>query len=198
VSGQELDPYVIVLAGPNGAGKSTAAPFLLPSALSIAHFVNADVIAQGLSGFRPESVAVEAGRVMLSRLTELADARESFAFETTLSGKHFARRLKDLRSVGYKVHLFFLYLPSADMAVHRVTRRIQLGGHAVPDDVIRRRYELGLRNLFRLYLPLTTSWTIYDNSIGGRPRLIASGAESSAAVLAQPDLFQQLKATYDD
>lgn len=192
------DPYVIVLAGPNGAGKSTAAPLLLPTSLGITQFVNADVIAQGLSGFRPESAAIEAGRIMLARLTELAEARENFAFETTLSGKHFARRLKDLRGEGYKVHLFFLYLPSADMAVVRVARRVQLGGHSVPEDTIRRRYELGLRNLFRLYLPLTTSWTIYDNSVAGRPALIASGAGSDAEVIAQPDVFQQLKATYDD
>src|SRR5258706_9202425 len=166
-------PRVIVLAGPNGAGKSTAAPFLLHSALRVSEFVNADVIAQGLSAFNPENAAMEAGRVMLERLRALADAREDFAFETTLASRSFAKWIAGLLQTGYEFHLFFFYLNDAEWAVQRVSRRVQLGGHSVPEDMIRRRYQRGLHNLFNLYIPLTTTWRIYDNMREDGPHLIA-------------------------
>ena len=115
-------PLVVVVAGPKGAGKSTTAPRLLRGVLSVSEFVNADPIAQGLSLFRPESVAIEAGRVMLARLRALARAREDFAYETTLASRSFARWLRDLRDSGYRAHLVFLSLPSADLAVARVAQ----------------------------------------------------------------------------
>src|SRR5690606_37057375 len=134
----------MLLAGPNGAGKSTSAPNLLKGVLAVEEFVNADVIAQGLSAYRPESAAVAAGRVMLERLRFLAARRQDFAFDTTLAGRGHARWLRELRSTGYRAHLIFLSLPSADLAVARVAERVRQGGHHVPDDVVRRRFGAGL------------------------------------------------------
>lgn len=167
----------MILAGPNGAGKSTAAPDLLQDALSVNEFVNADVIARGLSAFDPDSAAIAAGRVMLARLHDLADQRASFAFETTLASRSFAPWLRDLRASGYAVHLFFLWLPSADLAVQRVAQRVTAGGHHLPEDTVRRRYHTGIRNFFTLYQPFATSWALYDCS-GPKAKLVAEGVES--------------------
>lgn len=168
-------PGVIVLAGPNGAGKSTTAPKLLKGALAVTEFVNPDTIAQGLSAFAPERHRLAAGRVMLNRLHELVQRRATFSFETTLASRSFAPWLKSLRTKGYRVHLVFLWLASADLAVKRVQDRVRLGGHHVAEVDIRRRYVSGLRNCFHLYLPLTNTWRIYNNSDPSGPRLIARG-----------------------
>ena len=172
-------PSVIVLAGPNGAGKSTTAPKLLKGALGVTEFVDADTIARGLSAFQPERVALSAGRIMLTRLKELAAQRVSFAYETTLASRMFARWLAELRQSGYRVHILFLWLPSADLAVDRVVDRVRMGGHNVPEETIRRRYAAGLRNFFALYQPLANTWRIYDNSSRTGPRLIARGRAST-------------------
>jgi predicted ABC-type ATPase len=155
---------VIVLAGPNGAGKTTAAPALLRNEIGLSSFVNADVIAQGLAGFSPESVASEAARIMLARLDELHAAGETFAFESTLSGRGHLTRLRRLAESGYEVQLFFLWLPSPELAIARVETRARHGGHHILRNVIRRRYERGLRNFVRLYRPLATAWRVYDGS----------------------------------
>ena len=133
-------PSVVILAGPNGAGKSTAAPALLEGTLAVNEFVNADVMARDLSADDPDSAAIAAGRVMLTRLSELAGGRGSFAFETTLASRTFAPWLRDLRASGYDVQLVFLWLPSADFAIERVADRVRSGGHNVPEETIRRRY----------------------------------------------------------
>jgi len=133
-------PQAVVIAGPNGAGKTSAAPDLLQDAVGIDAFVNADVIAQGLAAFSPESAAFVAGRIMLRRIEELARAREDFAFESTLAGRSAHRLLTGLVGVGYDVHIFYLWLPSPDLAVARVRRRVETGGHDVPEPVIRRRF----------------------------------------------------------
>lgn len=182
-------PVVVVLAGPNGAGKSTTAPTLLKGALGVTEFVNPDVIAQGLSAFAPERTAMPAGRIMLRRIHELAGRRENFAFETTLASRSFAPWLAQLRARGYRVHFLFLWLPSADMAVARVKDRVRLGGHNVPEDQVRRRYQAGLRNFFRLYQPLATSWRLYDNSGSPPPRLIARGRGSQVTVIAKKRIW---------
>ncbi len=174
----EARPSVVILAGPNGAGKSTAAPELLQGELAVTEFVNADVIARGLSAFDPDRAALAAGRVMLARLDELARQRESFAFETTLASRSFAPWLRDLRASGYAVHLFFLWLSSPDLAVQRVADRVRSGGHDVPADTIRRRYRAGVRNFFSLYQPVVTTWAVYDCS-GLKSQLIAEGLESA-------------------
>jgi predicted ABC-type ATPase len=143
-------PHVVVLAGPNGAGKSTAAPALLAGTLGLTDFVNADVIARGLSAFRPQDAALEAGRIMLERLRSLASLQASFAFETTLASRSFAPWIADLRRQNYVFHLVFLYLPGPEAAIARVAERVRSGGHDVPVETIRRRYTAGLRNFFHL------------------------------------------------
>jgi predicted ABC-type ATPase len=168
-------PHLIVMAGPNGAGKSTTAPLLLRGTLGVDEFVNADIIAQGLSAFQPEGAAFRAGRVMLERIHYLANKRVNFAFETTLVSRTFATWIADLRAAGYDFHLIFLWLPHEEFAVARVAERVRMGGHNVPEAVIRRRFDSGLRNFFQLYQPLSDFWRFYDNSVPAGPRLIASG-----------------------
>lgn len=168
----EANPSIVILAGPNGAGKSTAAPALLRGLLGVSEFVDADVIARGLSAFNAESVAIPAGRVMLARLRELARRRASFAFETTLASRSFAPWLERLRRDGYSVHIVFLWLPSAEFAIERVADRVRMGGHSVPTDTVRRRYRTGVRNFFHLYERLASTWRVYDGSRDA-PKLIA-------------------------
>ena len=168
-------PKVVILAGPNGVGKSTSAAKLLLGPFHVDEFVNADAIAQGLSAFAPDRVAIEAGRVMLHRLKELAAQRASFAFETTLASRSFASWLQNLKTAGYEVHLLFLWLPNAEMAVARVAERVRAGGHDVPKATIRRRYTAGLKNLRTLYSPLANSWKVMDSTRIRSLRLIAAG-----------------------
>jgi predicted ABC-type ATPase len=164
---------VVVIGGPNGAGKTTAAPQLLPMSFSIREFVNADEIARGLSPFNPQGSAVAAGRVMLDRIRALVEAGESFAFETTCAGRGYARLLRACRHAGYRSMLIFLWLPSVNDALTRVARRVKDGGHGIPDDVVRRRYAAGLRNMHHVYLPLVDFALIYDNSDDGRGLIAA-------------------------
>ena len=187
-------PLAIVLAGPNGAGKSTTAPYLLKDALAVDEFVNADTIAQGLSAYRPDAAAVTAGKVMLERLRALASMRRDFAFETTLSGRSHARWLLELHAGGYRTHLIFLSLPSADLAVARVADRVRRGGHHVPDSVVRRRFSAGLRNLFSVYMHAVDAWTIYDNADVVSPRLVAYRAVGASVSIADGDAWGALKA----
>jgi predicted ABC-type ATPase len=186
--------HVVVLAGPNGAGKTTLAPKLLRDVLRVGEFVNADVLASGLSAFDPERAAAAAGRVMLQRLHELAEQRVSFAFETTLASRSFAAWLARLREAGYRVHIVFLWLPSADVAVKRVADRFRMGGHAVPEEAVRRRFGAGLRNFFGLYQPLADTWRMYDNSRAGAPRLIANGRRSEVSRIADRVLWRSVEA----
>lgn len=182
----------MILAGPNGAGKSTAAPALLHGALAVNEFVNADVIARGLSAFDPDSAAIAAGRVMLARLRELAGERGSFAFETTLASRSFAPWLRELGAAGYEIHLVFLWLSSADLAIERVADRVRNGGHGIPRDVVRRRYSAGIRNFFDLYQPVTTSWVLY-NSSGPKPTLVAEGLESQPERVYDTDVWETVR-----
>lgn len=191
----EEGPSLVVLAGPNGAGKSTTAPSLLQGTLGVAEFVNADVIARGLSGFQPEAAALAAGRVMLSRMRQLASERVSFAFETTLANRLLAKWIRRLVHEGYRFHLVFLWLPSSDFAVARVAQRVRTGGHAVPEEVIRRRYETGLRNFFGLYQPIASRWWLYDNS-GATPRLVASGEKRKVTRIEDGELWQKISRGY--
>ena len=167
-------PAVVIISGPNGAGKSTIAPRVLRGALAVSEFVNADVIARGLSAVEPESVALEAGRLMLERLRRLAEATETFAFETTLASRSFAPWISTLRQQGYLFHLIYLWLPVPNMAIERVATRVLMGGHFVPDETVRRRHAGGLRNFFELYRPIADTWRCYDSS-QARPAIVASG-----------------------
>jgi predicted ABC-type ATPase len=155
--------------------------------------VNADAIAQGLSAFQPETVAFAAGRVMLARLRALAAARDSFAFETTLASRNFAPWLRTLKTQGFKVHMAFLSLPTADLAVARVAERVRQGGHDVPTDVIRRRFAAGLLNFFTLFLPVADSWQMFDNSGTAGPRLIAGQKPGADRVVFDEAAWHRLE-----
>jgi predicted ABC-type ATPase len=186
------NPHLIVIAGPNGAGKSTTAPSLLKGTLGVDEFVNADIIAQGLSGFQPEGAAFHAGRVMLERIHYLAKKRVNFAFETTLSSRTFATWITGLRKTGYDFHLVFLWLPSEEFAVARVTERVRMGGHNVPEDVVRRRFKAGLSNFYQLYKPLADFWRFYDNSDPSGPRIIASGGRKQSDNIQSIETWSRL------
>ena len=187
---------MIALAGPNGAGKSTVGPPLLKETLGVVQFVDADLIAAGLSAFAPETAALTAGKLMRRRLAELAANRTSFAFETTLAGRAYARWLTDLVATGYKFHMVFLSLPDGDFAVERVRDRVQGGGHAVPEETIRRRFNAGLRNFFVLYRPLAHSWHLYDNSGAPPPVLIAAGRGKEVSRVQDTTTWSTLLARY--
>jgi predicted ABC-type ATPase len=158
------NPRLFIIAGPNGAGKTTSAITLLPEFLRCEEYVNADGIANGLSQFRPESVAINAGRVMLLRIQELYGKKRSFAFESTLASRTFVNLLHSCKQVGYSTNIIFLWLQSPSLAIKRVMLRVQKGGHGVPPDIIKRRYEKGIENFFNLYMPIVDNWTVYDNS----------------------------------
>ncbi|MBS2004366.1 MAG: zeta toxin family protein [Candidatus Obscuribacterales bacterium] len=155
---------LIIIAGPNGAGKTTFAKEFLPNEASCPIFVNADLIAAGLSPFQPDLVAVKAGRLMLQEITEHARIGHNFAFETTLSGRSYVRLIRQWRSDGYMVVLFFLALASAEEALARVAERVAQGGHYVPDEIVRRRFDAGLRNFETLYRHEVNFWRRYNNS----------------------------------
>ncbi|HZN39177.1 MAG TPA: AAA family ATPase [Planctomycetota bacterium] len=175
-------PRVLVLAGPNGAGKSTTSQQLVHDQLGIANFVNADTIARGLAAFEPERVAAAAGRIMLHRLRELAAARADFAFETNLASRTLAPWLTSLRASGYRLLLVFLWLPSAEAAITRVRCRVREGGHHVPDEIVRRRYERGLANLRSTFLPMADAVWLFDSS-RMPARLVASGPPAALTEL---------------
>ena len=167
-------PRIVIIAGPNGAGKTTFAGEFLTNEADCPDFINADLIARGLSPFAPEKAAFEAGRVMLGLMAARVRAGRSFAFETTLSGLAYARRIPRWRRAGYHVKAIFLSLPSWELAMERVRTRVAQGGHDVEGAVVRRRFGRGLANFERVYKPLVDAWVHYDNS-GPAPRLVDSG-----------------------
>lgn len=167
----ETVPRIIVIAGPNGAGKTTFAREFLPNDANCPVFVNADLIAAGLAPFAPESVARQAGRVMLQELARHFAARVSFAFETTLSGRGYLRLIKQWQAAGYRVKLIFLQLASPEEAIARVAQRVRQGGHDIPEAMIRRRFAKGRENFERLYAPRVDAWALYDNA-GAEPVLL--------------------------
>jgi predicted ABC-type ATPase len=153
-----------IIAGPNGAGKTTASYTILPEIFDCKEFVNADEIARGLSPFNQESVAIKAGKIMLQRIDELLKEHSSFAFETTLSSVSYRNLIKNAQKQGYEVTLLFLMLDSVELAQYRVRTRVKEGGHNIPDDVIKRRFVKGLKNLFNLYMPICDKWILINNS----------------------------------
>ncbi len=189
----ELPPSVIVLAGPNGAGKTTAARTVLAETLKVMPFVNADVIAQGLAGFDPDSAAIEASRIMLERLHALAEQRADFAFETTLAGRTLADWLRHLRQTGYVVHLVYFWLANVELAIARVADRVRLGGHSIPEATIRRRYPRSIRNFFQLYRPAVNSWQVYDNSVSNVPQLVAQGDDQGTEMILMQIAWCQMQ-----
>lgn len=170
-------PKIVIIAGPNGAGKTTFARAFLPEEAQCPRFINADLIAAGLSPFAPEAAAVKAGRLMLREIAACAARGESFAFETTLAGHAYLQHIEDWRRAGYHVSLFFLTLPNVELAVARVAERVRQGGHDIPEPVIRRRFTAGLRNFEGHYRAAVDAWAVYDNS-GDEPVLLEWGERS--------------------
>lgn len=166
-----------IISGCNGAGKTTASYSVLPKLLDCKQFVNADEIAKGLSPFCPESVAIQAGKLMLQRIEELLSANETFSIETTLATKSYAGLVKRAQAKGYKVTMLYFWLNSPELAVLRVARRVSEGGHNIPTDVIYRRYENGIKNLLNIFIPLVDSWLIVDNGVEPR-EIIAKGTKN--------------------
>lgn len=158
------EPRILIIAGPNGAGKSSLAAQYLPNEGQCRVFVNADLIAAGLSPFDPALAAVRAGRLMLEEIERHAHAKTSFAFETTLSGLAYARRITEWQRAGFGVDLIFLWLETVELAIARVAARVRQGGHAVPEEIIRRRYTAGWYNFQHRYKSLVDTWLLYDNS----------------------------------
>lgn len=159
---QQKKMYII--AGCNGAGKTTAAFTILPRYMQCEEYINADEIARGLSPFHPESVPIEAGKLMIQRIGDLMKRGVTFAVETTLSTHSYVNLIKRAHKGGYKVELIFLWLSSPDVAVERVAHRVQEGGHNIPEDVIRRRYAAGIRNLVEVYSSIVDRWLLIDNN----------------------------------
>lgn len=190
-AGREMTrpPQAIILAGPNGAGKSTTAIEFVPDDIA---FVNADLIAQAISGEPGTAGDINAGRVLLDQVQSLVHDRVDFALETTLSARSLVRRIRGWQASGYEVSLIFVWLPSQDLAVERVAARIRAGGHRVPEDTICRRYDAGIRNLFRYYLPIVDSWRIVDNSRPKGERGIAEYNRASGLTVWDEDKWAEL------
>ena len=180
-----------MIAGPNGAGKTTSATYLLPEVLHCDEYVNADAIAAGLSPFKPEKLALQAGRLMLERIHQLAKQEKNFAFETTGASKSFAPFLLNCKKQGYELDLLFLSLESPRLAVKRVAGRVAQGGHDIPTAIVKRRYDKGIINLFKLYMPIVDNWALYDNS-ENYPELIAGKQAKLDLTINNSKIWQKL------
>jgi predicted ABC-type ATPase len=174
MSGVVSSKKIIIIAGPNGAGKTTFARSFLPAEAHLPRFINADLIAAGLAPFAPDTAALKAGRLMLEEIEHCASRGESFAFETTLSGTSYLRHIRRWRSNGYRVSLFFLSLPNAEIAIARVAARVRQGGHDIPEVVIRRRFSAGLEHFHGYYKHVVDDWALYDNA-GDAPAILEWG-----------------------
>jgi predicted ABC-type ATPase len=167
-------PRCIIVAGPNGAGKTTFARDYLPGIAKLIHFVNVDLIAGGISPLRPELAALNAGRLMLRELNRLADAKAEFAFESTLSGLHYAKRIEEWKNKGYMIEIIYIRLASPQLALSRIASRVRQGGHDIPRADVIRRFKRGWTNFLDVYQPLADHWAIYENS-ESKPKLLERG-----------------------
>jgi predicted ABC-type ATPase len=184
---------IFMIAGPNGSGKTTTAMALIPHSAIIYEFINADEIARGLAPKHTESVSLIASKLMLSRLKELLAANKNVAFETTGAGTNYVKHLRAAQSKGYKVHLLFLWLSSPGLAVQRVKQRVVQGGHHIPEETIRRRYFLGLKNLMRYYLPLSDKAIILDNSVCESNKLIAKKESKDSLIIKDANIWKGIE-----
>ena len=187
-----MSKNLYIISGCNGAGKTTASYTVLPEILNCKEFVNADEIARGLSPFNPESVAIEAGRLMLQRIDFLLEKDTSFSIETTLSTKSYINLIRRAQEKGFSVRILFFWLNSPELAIRRVAERVAKGGHNIPEPIIRRRYTAGLKNLFNLFMDQVDYWDIYDNSDYPRKQ-IACGGKNAKTIISEDILFNQLK-----
>ena len=191
-----MSKQLYIIAGCNGAGKTTASFTILPEVLDCKEFINADEIAKGLSPFQPESVAMQAGRIMLARMDELLQKGETFAFETTLATKSYKQKIEWAQANGYEVTLLFFWLCNVAMAKERVAQRVAEGGHSIPSETIERRYHNGITNLFAIYMDMVDICYIFDNS-EGRKELIAQKKNNKDIVIYNNDKFNLMKNNYE-
>lgn len=189
---REMNKNLYIISGCNGAGKTTASYTVLPEILDCKEFVNADEIARGLSPFNPDSVAIEAGRLMLKRIEELLEKDETFSIETTLATKSYINLVRRAQAKGYTVKVLFFWLNSPELAQLRVSERVANGGHNIPQDVIKRRYVAGIRNLFNLFMQEVDSWVIFDNSENPRKQ-IASGGRNADTIIDEELLYSKMQ-----
>lgn len=194
VKSGSMNPNVYIIAGPNGAGKTTFAREFLPNFADCKNFINADLIAQGVSPFAAEEVAFRAGRLMLEEIERYAERGESFGFETTLSGRSYVSMIHQLKKRGYKVHFFFLWVPTVHLALTRVRARVLEGGHDVPQAVIRRRFDRSIRNFLLRYRSLGASWMLFDNS-GATPSVVAFEKGTGPRIMNR-EIYDSLVARY--
>lgn len=179
-----------IIAGCNGAGKTSASISILPQILDCKEFVNADEIAKGLSPFNPESVAIEAGRLMLQRINVLLEGGNSFSIETTLSTKSYKSLIERAKDKGFYIQLLFFWLPSPEYAEKRVAQRVREGGHNIPTDVIHRRYWAGIKNLFEIYIPIVDSWMLIKNT---KSREIIAKRDEVTDLIFNEKLYNKIK-----
>ena len=189
-----MDSHAYIIAGPNGAGKTTFAREFLPSYVHCREFLNADLLAAGISPFDPDMAAIAAGRVLLARMKELIRHGKDFGFETTLAGKTYLSILCNMKEQGYRLHLFYLWLPTAELAVSRVAHRVAHGGHNIPEDVIRRRFNAGSTNLLDAYLPLFDTWLLFDSS--KLPPHKIAGYHGKRIEVLEGDICRQILGAY--
>lgn len=187
----DSEKKLYIISGCNGAGKTTASYTLLPEVFQCKEFVNADEIAKGLSPFNPEGVAIDAGKVMLQRITDLLAREETFAIETTLASRTLNTLVEKAQANGYNVKLIFFWLNSTQLAVRRVAQRVKEGGHNIPENVIKRRYVAGIKNLFKIFIPIVDSWLIADNSAVPRI-LIAEGGIDIDTVIYDKERYNDI------
>jgi predicted ABC-type ATPase len=191
------DKNLYIIGGCNGAGKTTASFTILPEIILCKEFVNADEIARGLSPFQPETVAFEAGRIMLTRVNELLRTQQTFALETTLATKSYKVKLEEAKRNGYTVTLLFFWLQNIELAKERVKVRVSEGGHHIEPDVIERRYKKGIKNLFEIYLPIVDGTLIFDNSLG-KQEVIAKKNFNEHIQIINPDKFIKIEIQYEE
>ena len=175
-------PKLHIVAGPNGSGKTTFAREFLPKYAQCSNFINADLIAMGLSPFKPAQVQLTAGKILLKQVDDMLHNRKDFAFESTLAGKTYVRLIKEAKALGYTVHIYYLWIPSADLAKERIKQRVKQGGHHVPSVDVDRRYPRSLSHFLDVYGPMVDSWEIFDNA-EGEPRVIAKRDEKSLMIV---------------
>ena len=180
-----MSKNLYIISGCNGAGKTTASYTVLPEVLHCKEFVNADEIARGLSPFNPESVAIEAGRLMLQRIEYLLVKDESFSIETTLATKSYINLVRRAQAKGYTVRLLFFWLNSPELALQRIAERVAKGGHNIPEPIVRRRYVAGICNLFRLFMSEVDSWEIYDNSEYPAVQIARGGKDDDTSIIVE-------------
>jgi len=184
-------PNLYIIAGCNGAGKTTASYTILPEMLNCKEFVNADSIAAGLSPFNYESVAFEAGRIMLQRIHQLMEEKVDFAFETTLAAKNYVQFMKVGKTFGYEITLLYFWLNSPELAKQRVASRVKKGGHNIQNEIIERRYYRGIFNLFNLYIPVCDNWMIIDNG-DAVPDVVAYKLSAEERVILNNDIWEMI------